>query len=257
VPFNKSIHLSLKHKSLPSEASKKKSLPSNHFFFWAVAKTMENNTDQRSIISSMYLNIFNVQRCLLNFITHILVFGCGLLIGITLTLCVKKISFNFQIQKSQDPSFSFNPPPRFSHSPPILSSNISNEHYNQPNISIKNNCLVDTNNLTSNGLEDLFKIPMAMHDMNDDELFWRASLDPMIHKAPFKQTPKVAFMFLTIGPVLLAPLWEKFFKGNEGLYSIYIHPNPSFNETIDNQSSVFHDRRITSKVSIQNILFSY
>jgi len=98
---------------------------------------------------------------------------------------------------------------------------------------------------------------MAMHDMNDDELFWRASLNPMIHKAPFKQTPKVAFMFLTIGPVLLAPLWEKFFKGNEGLYSIYIHSNPSFNEVVYNQSSVFHGRRIPSKVSIQNILFSY
>lgn len=218
---------------------------------------MENNTEQRSITSSSYLNIFNVQRYLLNFIAHILVFGCGLLIGITLTLCVKKFSFNFQIQKSQYPSFSLNPPPRFSHSPSILSSNISNEHYNQTNISIKKNCLVVTNNLTSIGLKDLLKIPMAMHDMNDDELFWRASFDPMIHKTPFKQTPKVAFMFLTIGPVLLAPLWEKFFKGNEGLYSIYVHPNPSFNEMVYNQSSVFHDRRIPSKVSIQNILFFY
>ncbi|RHN64881.1 putative glycosyl transferase, family 14 [Medicago truncatula] len=218
---------------------------------------MENNTDKQNITSSSYLNIFGVQRYLLNFITHILVFGCGLLIGITLTLCVKNISFNFQIQKSQDPSFSFNPPPRVSHSPPILSYNISNEHYNQTNISIKKYCLVVTNNLTSHGLKDLLKIPMAMHDMNEDELFWRASLEPMIHKTPFKQTPKVAFMFLTIGPVLLAPLWEKFFKGNEGLYSIYIHPNPSFNEMVYTQSSVFHDRRIPSKVSIQNILFSY
>ncbi|WJX59801.1 hypothetical protein P8452_45078 [Trifolium repens] len=86
-----------------------------------------------------------------------------------------------------------------------------------------------------------------MHDMNEDELFWRASMIPMNDKLPFKQTSKVAFMFLTRGPVLLAPLWEKFFKGNEGLYSIYIHPNPSFNETVYDQSSIFQSRKIPSK----------
>jgi hypothetical protein len=61
-------------------------------------------------------------------------------------------------------------------------------------------------------------------------------------------------MFLTKGPVLLAPLWQKFFKGNEGLYSIYIHPNPSFDETVYDQSSIFYGRRIPSKVC--SILFS-
>ncbi|XP_024639868.1 glycosyltransferase BC10 [Medicago truncatula] len=179
-----------------------------------------------------------------------LIFGFGLLIGITLTFCVKDFSFNIQIHKFQDPSFSLNPPPDFSHSPPILLSNISKTSYdqnNQTNISIKQNCSAITHNLTSNGLEELLKIPKAMHDMNEDELFWRASLAPMIHKTPFKQTPKVAFMFLTKGPILLAPLWEKFFKGNEGLYSIYVHPSPSFNETVYNQSSVFYGRRIPSK----------
>jgi hypothetical protein len=103
-------------------------------------------------------------------------------------------------------------------------------------------------------LEEFLKIPKAMHDMNEDELFWRASMIPTIHKLPFKQTPKVAFMFLTKGPVLLAPLWQKFFKGNEGLYSIYIHPNPSFDETVYDQSSIFYGRRIPSKVC--SILFS-
>jgi len=87
-----------------------------------------------------------------------------------------------------------------------------------------------------------------MHDMNDEELLWKASMVPMIQNLPFKQTPKVAFMFLTKGPVMLAPLWERFFKGNEGLYSIYVHSHPSFNETVP-PSSVFHGRNIPSKVS--------
>jgi len=199
------------------------------------------------------------QLHLQNFFTYALIFGFGfgLLIGITLTCCVKDFSFNFQIQKFQDPSFSLNPPPDFSPSPPILLSNITKTSYdrdNQTKVSIKQNCLPVSNNLTSN-LEDLLKIPKAMHDMNEDELFWRASLAPMIQKTPFKQTPKVAFMFLTKGPVLLAPLWEKFFKGNEGLYSIYVHPSPFFNETVYNQSSVFYGRRIPSKVCTKILYF--
>jgi hypothetical protein len=198
--------------------------------------TMKNNKDQQGKASS-YLKYFNAKLYSLNFLACNLVFGCGLLVGITLTFCLINFAFNFQIQQFQNPSFSFNPPSHFS--PPILSINstISNDHNNQTKFSIN-----------QNSLDDFLKIPMAMHDMNEDELLWRASLVPMIHETPFKQTPKVAFMFLTKGPVLLAPLWEKFFKGNEGLYSIYIHPSPSFNQTVYNQSSVFHGRRIPSKV---------
>jgi hypothetical protein len=215
-----------------------------------------NNKDQQSIgMASSYLNFFNAQLYLFNFFGHILVFGCGLVIGITLTFCVKNFSFNFQFQQFQNPSFSSNPPPHFPPTPPI-SSNISNPSNDQTKISINQNSLVITNttNPSSNGLEEFLKVPIAMHDMNEDELFWRASMIPMIHKLPFKQTPKVAFMFLTKGPVLLAPLWEKFFKGNEGLFSIYIHPNPSFDETVYDQSSIFYGRRIPSKVC--SILFS-
>ncbi|KAK6925275.1 Glycosyl transferase, family 14 [Dillenia turbinata] len=86
-----------------------------------------------------------------------------------------------------------------------------------------------------------------MHNMDDDELFWRASMVPRVVKCPYKRLPKVAFMFLTRGPLPLGPLWEKFFKGNEGLYSIYVHMHPSFNLTI-HEDSVFYMRRIRSKI---------
>ncbi|XP_077221328.1 glycosyltransferase BC10-like [Tasmannia lanceolata] len=85
------------------------------------------------------------------------------------------------------------------------------------------------------------------HEMDEEELLWRASMVPQIREFPHPRIPKIAFMFLTKGPLYLAPLWEKFFIGNEGLYSIYVHSNPLFNESVP-ETSVFHGRRIPSKM---------
>lgn len=85
-----------------------------------------------------------------------------------------------------------------------------------------------------------------MHDMSDKELLWRASVVPRVHQFPYKRIPKVAFMFLTRGSLAMAPLWEQFFRGNEGLYSIYVHSHPLFNESMP-ETSVFFGRRIPSK----------
>lgn len=86
-----------------------------------------------------------------------------------------------------------------------------------------------------------------MHTMTDEELFWRASFVPVMKKYPFKRVPKVAFMFLAKGPLPLYPLWEKFLKGHEKLYSIYIHSLPSYQADFP-PTSVFYRRQIPSKV---------
>ncbi|XP_052176287.1 glycosyltransferase BC10-like [Diospyros lotus] len=96
------------------------------------------------------------------------------------------------------------------------------------------------------GLKEYLKPPEAMHDMNDKELMWRASMAPRIRQFPFNRTRKVAFMFLTRGYLPLARLWERFFEGNEGFFSIYVHALPSFNGTVS-EESVFQGRRIPSK----------
>ncbi|XP_031491192.1 glycosyltransferase BC10-like [Nymphaea colorata] len=96
------------------------------------------------------------------------------------------------------------------------------------------------------GIEDWVEPRSAMHNMTDDELLWRASLVPKVGGYPYKRVPKVAFLFLTRGPLPLAPLWERFFKGHEGKFSIYVHTHPSYNETVA-EESVFHGRRIPSK----------
>ncbi|KDP40817.1 hypothetical protein JCGZ_24816 [Jatropha curcas] len=86
-----------------------------------------------------------------------------------------------------------------------------------------------------------------LHKMNDTELFWRASFVPRVKEYPFRRVKKIAFMFLAKGPLPLAPLWEKFFKGHEGLYSIYIHSLPSYVGNFT-PSSVFYKRQIPSQV---------
>lgn len=99
-----------------------------------------------------------------------------------------------------------------------------------------------------NSLENWIKpLSNLHHSMNDAELFWRASFVPQMKKLPFKRTPKIAFLFLTRGPLPLAPLWERFFKGNEEFYSIYIHNLPSYNPDFPT-SSVFYGRQVPSQV---------
>ncbi|KAE9586060.1 putative glycosyl transferase, family 14 [Lupinus albus] len=196
----------------------------------------------------------------LNFFTHMIGFGFGLLIGITLTSYLSKtFSLNFQIQQFLLPSLGVKPqlsPPLLPPPPPVIPTTSTNNitvsvSKNQTKVSSNANekRVIMKKSKTRKGLSDFLEPPIAMHDMSEEELLWRASMVPKIQKTPFKQTPKVAFMFLTKGAVLLAPLWEKFFKGHEGLYSIYVHSQPSFTETLP-QTSIFHGRRIPSKVSI-------
>lgn len=86
------------------------------------------------------------------------------------------------------------------------------------------------------------------HSMTDEDLLWRASFRPGVRRYPFRRVPKLAFMFLTRGPLPLAPLWERFFRGNEGRYSIYVHALPSYRANFTSES-VFYRRQIPSKVS--------
>jgi len=87
----------------------------------------------------------------------------------------------------------------------------------------------------------------VMHNMTDEELYWRASMAPMIRRAPDSRVPKVAFLFLVRGELPLRPLWEKFFEGHQGLYSIYVHAHPSYTGSPP-ADSVFHGRYIPSQV---------
>lgn len=99
-------------------------------------------------------------------------------------------------------------------------------------------------------MESFFKPKNVRHQMSDDELQWRASLVPMQEEYPYTRMPKVAFMFLTRGPLPMLPLWERFFEGQSTkLYTIYVHALPVFEHYVTN-TSVFYGRRIPSEVRL-------
>ncbi|KAK1386961.1 Melanoma inhibitory activity protein [Heracleum sosnowskyi] len=162
---------------------------------------------------------------------YILFFAIGLTFGIIITFHSKNFSFNLQLTQFSLSTSSFSPAPPLS----FWSSLASHSS-------------VNTTLESRIGLQEYLKPPKLMHDMNDDELLWRASMAPYRKEFPgAKPTPKIAFMFLIKNNVSFAPLWEKFFKGSEGLYSIYVHSDPSYNQS-ESESSLFRGRRIPSKV---------
>ncbi|KAK2454132.1 glycosyltransferase BC10 [Trifolium repens] len=59
--------------------------------------------------------------------------------------------------------------------------------------------------------------------------------------------PKIAFLFLTNTNLTFAPLWEKFFTGNNHLFNIYIHADPT--SSVVSPGGVFHNRFISSKIT--------
>ncbi|KAF2313792.1 hypothetical protein GH714_013437 [Hevea brasiliensis] len=130
--------------------------------------------------------------------------------------------------------------PPLTSSPPLPPPQLSSES-SLPVLSLETNGTHENNTSVSlTGQQSL------VHNMSDKELLWRASMVPIYQESSYKLAPKMAFMFLTHGPLPLAPLWERFFRGHEGLYSIYVHPHPSYNDSWP-ESSVFYGRRIPSQ----------
>ncbi|KNA09206.1 hypothetical protein SOVF_155590 [Spinacia oleracea] len=95
-------------------------------------------------------------------------------------------------------------------------------------------------------LDNIIQPYNLSHDLSDKELVWRASMVPKVVGYPFKRVPKVAFMFLTRGPLPLLPLWERFFAGHEAFFSIYVHTQAGFVFDVS-PDSVFFARQVPSK----------
>jgi len=60
--------------------------------------------------------------------------------------------------------------------------------------------------------------------LSDQEFSTRVLVKDILSlPANLTEMPKIAFMFLTPGPLPLVKLWEDFFRGHEGKFSIYVH----------------------------------
>ena len=177
------------------------------------------NELQKSSSLAKHLNS-NLHLNLLRF----LFFLIGLSIGVIISVYFKSLSVNLRatfLWHNTSLTFPISPP-----KPPLLQT--------LPHVS-------SIGDSVSTRQEPL------LHRMDDYELFWRASMAPRRSKFPGEHVPKIAFMFLTKGSIPLAPLWERFFKGHQELYTIYVHTHPSYNWLVS-EDSVFYGRRIPSKV---------
>lgn len=198
---------------------------------------------ENQIISA---KLFNSQRYIHSLIVYFLFFGSGLVIGISLTFYLKDVPITLKKKLfTVQPSPPLIVPPK-SHPSPSPPLNLP--LHQEQRVTVLNNNNKRKRGVGRIGLTDYIKPPDAMHDMKDEELIWRASMVPKVRIFPFNRTPKVAFMFLARGSLPLAPLWERFFKGHEGRYSIYIHSQPSFKGDAPEEGPIFHGRRVPSKV---------
>ncbi|KAI9088590.1 hypothetical protein K1719_029704 [Acacia pycnantha] len=168
---------------------------------------------------------------------NLILLGCGITLGIIISFYLQNRNFSVEFTRFSISSSSSSSSSSRILTPLPIFQRPQTETRNIPASKSKSN---------SSSMKEYLKPPVVMHDMDEDELLWRASMSPRIPDYPFERVPKVAFLFLTKGPVHLAPLWELFFKGHEGYYSIYVHSNPSYNGS-DPESKVFHGRRIPSK----------
>ncbi|XVE90904.1 hypothetical protein DITRI_Ditri20bG0113800 [Diplodiscus trichospermus] len=47
------------------------------------------------------------------------------------------------------------------------------------------------------------------------------------HLGTTNPKPKIAFLFITNSDLIFAPLWQQFFQGNDNLFNVYVHADPS------------------------------
>ncbi|KAI4335381.1 hypothetical protein L6164_014028 [Bauhinia variegata] len=61
-------------------------------------------------------------------------------------------------------------------------------------------------------------------EYTDEEIASRAVIRDILNTpSVISKTPKIAFMFLTPGSLPFEKLWDKFFQGHEGKFSVYVH----------------------------------
>lgn len=125
----------------------------------------------------------------------------------------------------------------------------SDSRYSAPSSTPQGSCAVvqTCDDIDYLNIDKFVRPANLSHRMTDEQLFWRASMVPYKEEYPFERTPRVAFMFLTRGPLPLLPLWERFFKGHEKYFSIYVHALPGYKLNVSSDSP-FYGRQIPSKV---------
>ncbi|KAK9931638.1 hypothetical protein M0R45_018909 [Rubus argutus] len=86
--------------------------------------------------------------------------------------------------------------------------------------------------------------PAPAREYNDDEIASRVVIKEILSAPPVQsKNPRIAFMFLTPSAVPFEKLWDKFFHGHEGRFSVYVHASK---EKAIHLSRYFANREIRS-----------
>ncbi|EPS59046.1 hypothetical protein M569_15763, partial [Genlisea aurea] len=66
--------------------------------------------------------------------------------------------------------------------------------------------------------------PSPARELTDDEIASRVVISDILNMPPApSRRMKIAFLFLTPGPLPFEKLWDNFFQGHEGRFSVYVH----------------------------------
>ncbi|KAL6965205.1 hypothetical protein U1Q18_036259 [Sarracenia purpurea var. burkii] len=79
---------------------------------------------------------------------------------------------------------------------------------------------------SSNGCKGISRWhpPAPARDLTDDEIASRVVIRDILSTLPTQSMKrKIAFLFLTPGSLPFEMLWDKFFNGHEGRFSVYVH----------------------------------
>ncbi|XP_027329875.1 glycosyltransferase BC10-like [Abrus precatorius] len=66
--------------------------------------------------------------------------------------------------------------------------------------------------------------PIPAREYTDEEIASRVVIKDILNSPPIvSKSSKIAFMFLSPGSLPFEKLWDKFFQGHEGKFSVYVH----------------------------------
>jgi len=198
-------------------------------------------------------------RLVQQLVTLLLVFAAGVVIGLTTTSHIHY--FNTSHNNNNNYLHFISQQPSASSSSDVFNLDTIHTLQQQPNNCNCNCTIIEPPSLPpppsqEDILESFLHPSNITHTFSDHQLFWRASLVPKKHHYPYARVPKLAFMYLTRGPLPLLPLWERFFQGHSHLFNIYIHAPPGYILNVSD-SSPFYRRNIPSQVCIPLILCFY
>lgn len=178
---------------------------------------------------------------LVQVLSFLVVFAAGVILGLlTSTHMNDRIT-----SRTVTPFFSSD---YVSATPPAEADNVCAQLVEMTKVEMAKKCL----KVDCLSMETFLHPQNLSHGMSDDEIMWRASMAPRKEEFPFKRVSKVAFMFLTRGPLPMLLLWEKFFEGQDkSLYSIYVHSH-GYELKVSNESA-FYGRHIPSQVRIMSL----